>query len=141
MGTRSTTTFLENDKPIACLYRQFDGYPDGHGIDLAKALGDREMTNGISGDRNVFNRMGDLAVRVIATLKAKYDINSPGNFYMEIPGTDGDHGEDYLYYIYTDDPQGWEGYPKIKIERPYSSEILFDGTVEEFNVWVEDYKS
>ena len=37
MGTRSLTTFKEdhNNEEIVVLYRQFDGYPEGHGIDLS----------------------------------------------------------------------------------------------------------
>ena len=32
MGTRSLTYVYENEAPIICMYRQFDGYPSGHGI-------------------------------------------------------------------------------------------------------------
>ena len=38
MGTRSLTRFIEvveNKKnPITCIYRQYDGYPSGHGKEL-----------------------------------------------------------------------------------------------------------
>ena len=43
MGTRSITVVYDeyNDKPVVCMYRQFDGYPSGHGRELAEILKDR----------------------------------------------------------------------------------------------------
>ena len=34
MGTRSLTFVYEGDKPFVNMYRQFDGYPSGHGQEL-----------------------------------------------------------------------------------------------------------
>ena len=47
MGTRSLTTFKEDhtDKEIVVLYRQYDGYPEGHGIDLFRFLNKMNMVN------------------------------------------------------------------------------------------------
>ena len=39
MGTRSLTIFSEDGGfEIGVLYRQMDGYPEGHGMELAKLL-------------------------------------------------------------------------------------------------------
>ena len=38
MGTRSLTFVYEGEKPIVNMYRQFDGYPSGHGAELAEFL-------------------------------------------------------------------------------------------------------
>jgi hypothetical protein len=49
MGTRSLTIFQENDnKEICVMYRQFDGYPDGHGEELARFLSGFTMVNGFN---------------------------------------------------------------------------------------------
>ena len=36
MGTRSLTTFIDDhtEEEIVVMYRQYDGYPEGHGRDL-----------------------------------------------------------------------------------------------------------
>ncbi len=38
MGTRSLTILCGRDAEIAVLYRQYDGYPEGHGRELAEIL-------------------------------------------------------------------------------------------------------
>ena len=38
MGTRSLTFVYEDKTPILNMYRQFDGYPSGHGQELADFL-------------------------------------------------------------------------------------------------------
>ena len=48
MGTRSLTFVYEENKPIINMYRQFDGYPEGHGAELAEFLLSGEMVNGFS---------------------------------------------------------------------------------------------
>lgn len=50
MGTRSLTfVYDEDDKtPIVNMYRQFDGYPSGHGADLADFLLPLRLVNGFS---------------------------------------------------------------------------------------------
>ena len=50
MGTRSLTVFnneMDNSE-IVVLYRQYDGYPTGHGRDLFSFLNNIEIVNGIS---------------------------------------------------------------------------------------------
>ena len=51
MGTRSLTVFNDEDgKEIAVMYRQFDGYPSGHGTELAEFLAGKKMVNGFNSD-------------------------------------------------------------------------------------------
>ena len=80
MGTRSLTFVYEGKQPIINMYRQFDGYPSGHGQELAEFLNSfDEVVNGIPvGDnRKLANGMGCLAAQMIANFK-----NSVGGFYI-----------------------------------------------------------
>jgi hypothetical protein len=96
MGTRSLTRFFdENDdkKPFAVVYRQFDGYPDGHGLELAEFLAKRTVVNGFNTQtaETHANGMGCLAAQMVKLFKE--DI---GNVYLTY---DGDHGQDYTYDV------------------------------------------
>ena len=97
MGTRCLTVMEEEDgTEIAVLYRQMDGYPDGHGAELREYVKGKRMVNGIgSGDNltNAFNGAGDLAASIIAHFKT--DI---GGFYLHPAGT-RDMGEEYIYFV------------------------------------------
>ena len=60
MGTRSITVFEDEDgEEIARLYRQMDGYPEGHGLDMAHFLEGNQIVNGygMSGE-DIFNYNG-----------------------------------------------------------------------------------
>ena len=48
MGTRSLTHFVEEGETLATIYRQFDGYPEGHGIELLNFLRDMHIVNGMN---------------------------------------------------------------------------------------------
>ncbi len=63
MGTRSLTRIIPRQEGLSFneghekgelahvnMYRQFDGYPSGHGLDLAEFLKDFKIINGIGGD-------------------------------------------------------------------------------------------
>ena len=74
MGTRSLTHFQDKDVVLCTLYRQMDGYPDGHGNELAEILRNFHITNGIRGDDErtkpkLANGMGCLSAQVITLLK------------------------------------------------------------------------
>jgi hypothetical protein len=95
MGTRSkTTVFDENNKPILSLYRQFDGYFDGHGEELAEFLKNRVIVNGFTLDDaskpNVSNGMSCLAASLVAHFK-----KAIGDFYI----TDHDTNEEFNYEV------------------------------------------
>lgn len=103
MGTRSLTIFVDDlGEEIAVLYRQYDGYLEGHGVELANALAGYRMVNGI-GDRNAkeFNGAHDLAVRVIAKLKGDADV--AGEFYLHAAGS-RNLGEEFVYTVRPGNP-------------------------------------
>jgi hypothetical protein len=101
MGTRSLTfVYDEQNKPIINMYRQYDGYPTGHGAELADFLSSGRLVNGLALTKTVeevvFNGMGCLAASLVANFK-----QSPGGFYIH--STDmTDCGQDYEYHIYND---------------------------------------
>lgn len=100
MGTRCLTFVYEKygqvQKPVCNMYRQFDGYPEGHGAELAEFLKSGRMVNGLDGvgKELQFNGMGCLAAQMIANFK-----ESPGGFYIH-PTDVTDCGQDYEYHVY-----------------------------------------
>ena len=104
MGTRSLTfvyTEYDGETPeaIVNMYRQFDGYPTGHGAELAAFLNSFDaVVNGIPfGDkRKIANGMGCIAAQLVAHFKT--DV---GGFYL-YPVTSVDCGQEYEYHIYSD---------------------------------------
>lgn len=78
------------------MYRQYDGYPSGHGLELAKFLAPKEMVNGIpvGGDTsNLANGIHCLAAQIVAHFK-----EGAGNIYLHQPNS-RNIGEEYVYYI------------------------------------------
>ena len=77
------------------MYRQFDGYPTGHGAELAEFLNGGELVNGLGVERDQlqFNGMGCLAASMIAHFK-----QTPGGFYIH-PTDVRDCGQDYEYHV------------------------------------------
>ena len=98
MGTRSLTVLeMEDGTEIAVMYRQYDGYPEGHGQELKEFLAGFEIVNGFGcGDDQPIkqaNGMDCLAAQIIAHFKT--DI---GNIYLMPAGT-RDAGEEYIYTV------------------------------------------
>jgi hypothetical protein len=120
MGTRSITVFYtEDDSPIVAFYRQYDGYPTGHGDELAGFLRTRKLVNGISGSRNeVANGMDCLAALAIAYFKG----GKAGNIYVCSP----ENCEGFNYHVYPQDDTF-----RLKVEG--HSEVIFEGPVSDFN--------
>ena len=119
MGTRSLTFVYDGDKPIINMYRQFDGYPEGHGIELAEFLMSGEMVNGYSdNDAKQFNGMGCLAAQMIVHFK-----KSVGGFYIHAV-TDTECWQDYEYHVYEN---------RVLVKNP--GVIIFSGTYKEFSTF------
>ena len=117
MGTRSLTFVYDGDRPLINLYRQFDGYPSGHGAELAEFLAGKRIVNGLSGDTSmVFNGMGCLAAQLVAHFK-----QSAGGFYIHSV-EDTDCWQDYEYHVYED---------RVTVKR-HDGEVLFSGAWREF---------
>lgn len=124
MGTRSLTFVYDDNEPLLNMYRQFDGYPEGHGIDLANFLcGIDEVTNGImvGETRRTANGMGCLAAQMIATFK-----KSVGGFYI-YPVSSTDCGQDYEYHVYENEVVV-KGYDKT----------IYRGTWKDFQRWCQN---
>ena len=126
MGTRSLTFVYEKygDKqmPIINMYRQFDGYPSGHGAELAEFLDGFRVVNGYSGDPvKTANGMSCLSAQLVANFKK--DI---GQFYLH-PTDARDCGQDYEYHI----TQSENGSLNVSIFDTYREENIFDGSVAE----------
>ena len=104
MGTRSLTKVIEtwedtkgkkHRKPLTCMYRQYDGYLEGHGKELAEWLSQYTVVNGISSNetRKIANGIDCLAAQMFAHFK-----EGAGNIYCMHPDAK-DVFEDYLYEI------------------------------------------
>lgn len=121
MGTRSNTIIFNGTDRLVNIYRQMDGYPSGHGAQLAEFLAKAKMVNGI-GDRepHLANGMGCLAAQVIAHLKT--DVGS-----IYIHSLD-DGGNDYTYEVHGDTMKPQDG---LTI-RVLDNEEIFNGTPAEF---------
>ena len=104
MGTRCLTIIKRHDgTEIAVMYRQFDGYPDGHGLELAEFLSDLTVVNGITGEAElgrIANGPHCLAAQMIAHFKKE-----PGGIYLYPAGT-RNVGEDYAYTVTVPRPRG-----------------------------------
>ena len=101
MGTRSLTYVYGDDgHPIVCMYRQFDGYPSGHGADLVEFLTGSKVVNGLSMDdlksTKVFNGAGCLAAQLVAHFK-----QGAGGIYLYNPNAK-DCGQEYEYELEVD---------------------------------------
>lgn len=146
MGTRSLTFVYEKygqiQKPVVNMYRQFDGYPEGHGAELAEFLSSGTMVNGIGVDQKlVFNGMGCLAASMVAHFK-----ESPGGFYIH-PTDITDCGQDYEYHIYNDN--GLLSGSQFRIEvyncgcnffgaSGDTHDIIFKGNLKEFTEFCKE---
>ena len=131
MGTRSLTVFQEEKggDDIVVMYRQMDGYPTGHGDELAQFLKNGVIVNGLSmgdyrsRDRKLFNGMGCLAAAVVAHFK-----DGAGSIYL-YPAKSRGCGEEYIYYIYPQNGKIW-----LTVESAYGDNpTIYDGHINEFD--------
>ena len=145
MGTRSLTYVEEswetaiadeenNNKVhretqnILCMYRQYDGYLDGHGRELAEFLQGFNIVNGLSIDvpERTANGVHCLAAQLIAHFK-----DGPGGIY--IYNSDAkDCGEEFTYTIYEN-----KGKVCIRAYDVWAKKIIFDGTPEKLLTKIE----
>lgn len=120
MGTRCLTYLYndDEDKPFICIYRQFDGYPSGHGHGIATFMNAKTMVNGYNDPANQINGMGCLAAQLIVFLKD--GICEAGGIYVYGPDMN-DCWQDYEYHIWED---------KVEIRNPKN--VIFSGNWKEF---------
>ena len=122
MGTRSLTFVYDGDVPVINIYRQYDGYPSGHGHELAQFLDSKTLVNGY-GEQNSAeaNGMGCLAAQLIVQLK-----HGVGGIYI-YPVSSTDCFQDYEYHVYED---------RVVVKDPTA--VIFEGTWEEFGQFCLD---
>ena len=132
MGTRCLTFVYDDSstddgsaEAIMCIYRQFDGYPSGHGHELAQFLNSKTLVNGY-GEQNSIeaNGMSCLAAQLVVQLK-----HGVGGIYIYAPMVGRDHWQDYEYHVYE---------TKVIVKScatVYDSghyQVIFEGTWQEF---------
>src|SRR5438309_11960266 len=104
MGTRSLTHIHDGDltdEILTTIYRQMDGYPNGHGLELAEILAPLTIVNGFGrSDTPQANGMGCLAAQLVKALK-----DGVGHIYIYKPNASG-CGEEYIYHIYAKTEEG-----------------------------------
>ncbi len=130
MGTRSLTVFEDdNGKYIATIYRQYDGYPSGHGKKLYDILNGMVVVNGLSSatPKKAANGIGCMAAQVVAGLKEcignVYLESSPRSF-QDLLQTMEDRWADYTYLISVH-----AGKPRVHLYAGHDLE--FEGTFED----------
>lgn len=147
MGTRSLTFFYhyQKEQPFCCFYRQFDGYPTGHGQELANLIAPMRLVNGFQMDMKageVANGMGCLAAQVITALKSEIGL---GGIYMTDTDLDQDSGQEYEYHVHAwqDDSENWANktpfHTRVVVKDVYADKrVIFDGTFEQFREWAQN---
>ncbi len=138
MGTRALTFVYEDTTPIINLYRQYDGYPSGHGAELAQFLEGFTVVNGFGEKRSkLANGMGCLAAQLVANFKTEV-----GQFYLHSP-EQKNCGQDFEYHVYSKDGElrvrvTDRGYNMFGLTMSDTNASIFDGTVAEFKLFCFD---
>lgn len=151
MGTRCLTRIhTEDGKKLVNLYRQFDGYPSGHGNDLFNFLDGFVIVNGYTGSEGPkgANGAGCLAAQLVAHFKLRHNETNRrrdaaiGGFYI-YPTDAEDCGQDYEYIVTVKEPS-WDGKEKfgsLSIKVIGYRDVEFDGNLTDFHTFcnkVED---
>jgi len=127
MGTRSLTKIYaaDGESIIACIYRQYDGYPTGMGKDIQDTFEGSQLVNGISSNipfRQV-NGMEEAAAILVCELKKD---NPSGNIYLNRPDAE-DCWEEFTYRL----NKGGDG--KLHLSVHAGKELLYAGPLDEFD--------
>lgn len=128
MGTRSLTNVIDNGDIILTLYRQFDGYPSGHGSDIKDALSGKSLVNGYNDANEQINGMPSAAVMLVASVADRNPDGKPvtGNFYIYEPGST-DCGEEFVYDLFEKDGL-------IHLKCSSDNTLIYDGPLDDFPV-------
>ncbi len=153
MGTRCLTTVMDRNEEILCLYRQFDGYPEGHGIELLAAFKGWRVSNGIGSGVEIersANGMGCFAAQVVQIFKTAgtHDRKAGhvtkngaavGGYYIYAPRARG-VGEEFIYRLSERDGRIWLDVSEGEIAffglpgtKPELMEWLYSGFLDEFH--------
>ena len=142
MGTRSLTRVIETWKDdngkqkkqtLITMYRQMDGYPSGHGEELADFLKAGKVVNGIGvGEKQrVFNGAGCLAAQMVSHFKG----DSAGGIYL-YPNSTKDAWQNYEYHVLVDFDS--KEVTLICYESGKRKKKLFQGSPDKFDEFVKE---
>ena len=131
MGTRSITVIRDGGDKVCEIYRQYDGYYEGMGLDLVAILNKTELEG--------FNGANCLAATVIATVKGG-DNPTWGNVYLYPPTSckEGDdyvdhYGVEYLYEIDVTNKAMTGDEVKLTVSELYPEEKVIKTKLFKFN--------
>jgi hypothetical protein len=142
MGTRSLTRVIETWKDddgkekkqtLITMYRQMDGYPSGHGEELADFLKAGKVVNGLSfGEKQrVFNGAGCLAAQMVSHFKG----DRAGHIYL-YPNSTKDAWQNYEYHVLVDLDS--KDVTLICYESGKRKKKLFQGSPDKFDEFVKE---
>lgn len=134
MGTRSLTYIYDGRSKVLCMYRQYDGYPTGHGAKLAAFLKPYTIVNGL-GSRDsakVANGMGCLAAQMVAEFKT-----GAGNIYLMPTSRKLDAWQEYEYHIRNKSVTVFDLYG----EGDTPKREIFKGSWIEFYNWIAEQQA
>lgn len=140
MGTRSTLHIKDDDGTnLVSLYRQYDGYPTGMGMEIKTALnnGQVELLNGFDSDSFIpknFNGMACLGAFIIGALKGvKADVEN-----YTFKGATGQIGG--IYLTTPDDRQAYDYFlaptkdgSTVNMRVETGGREIFNGLLSEFD--------
>ena len=141
MGTRSLTRFItqhgDEKATVTCVYRQYDGYPSGHGKELSEFLCSGKMVNGFGqSEEKQFNGIGCLAAQFIAEFK-----DGVGGLYIHHPDSK-DCGEEYVYEVIYKYPKGFNNPNEDSLTMTcydvYAEKTIFEGLPKDFHTILEN---
>jgi len=136
MGTRSTTRVYDeyNRQPVVCMYRQMDGYPEGHGKELAEFLLNIKIINGFGHGEKAgthANGMDCLAAQMVVHFKG----DDLGNIYLS--PIDAPR-EEYDYIVKKKESKNGLDTSSVTMECiDYDNVSIFKGTPQEFLDWIK----
>jgi hypothetical protein len=145
MGTRSLTRVIETYKDdngkqqkqlLVTMYRQYDGYPEGHGQELANFLKTGKVVNGLGMDNptKVFNGAGCLAAQMVSHFKG----DSAGGIYI-YPNNTKDAWQNYEYHVIVD--FNTKEVTLICYQSGKRKKKLFQGSPDKFDEFVNKEES
>lgn len=127
MSTRSITTVKdERGGTYASMYRQYDGYPEGHGKELAAFLAPITIINGISQGQDVLGRFAN-GPGCLAAQMVKHFKDAVGGIYLIPPG--GTEEYNYTMTVYND--------YTVMVEVRDRAEQLFFGDIDAFAAYCD----
>jgi hypothetical protein len=123
MGTRSLTSIFDGNVEVCTMYRQFDGYPAAHGVELMQWLAPIDIVDNLhNASGNSANGAGCLAAQMVEHFK-----RGPGGIYLYPSGT-RDVGEMFRYEVHVTKPNTSQGFGTVQVKIISGGHVLFIGS-------------